>query len=794
MNIFLGAPRFRLGWILVIIAALNGFVWTAVRWSYENSYSHVQITLDYDDTRTMADAYQVPHKTLLTDFRDRGVTSIALYEQSLANLRDNRRIDIVPREEAERLFPQVQWKGLPPAYRDLITTSPENQALLPQIVQHLRLQSQPSLPPREILVRPASPGDVHDTAQYGIVIPASRQLLSDAQMGFDPAQVKLVRDLGMLVTARIPNPVNLNLDRLRMLLDEAQQTGAHVVICSEEEVLGYNSIIKDVAREMRKRELLFGNIEFTKQRGWDDFSRQTEGMLVRVHSVGGDEVAKAKIEMLIDRYARAVKERNIRVAYIRLIRQAKGETEIVQNATAAPAAANSATAAAANGATNSTANNAVTQPGEFQVVTKMTPLEQNLDFVGEISRELKAQPLPIRWLRPGLVMGGATGFHDYPLSVLEPVVHSQRKAKALRALNLFLSGLGAVGGTLLLLNLFFDLRPRAQFWWLVIGVILVAGLSLSPGIGAKLMALQVGCVFSTIGVLWGGLPRLWDERGAVGDRLSVWRVFLEGTWILLKTTLLTMIGPLLIVALLNYWKFFSGADKFLLPKATQLLPILLVGIAFGGEVFPHRVALEGAAPARRRARARLDDALSHPFTARIALVAVVLFILGSLWIARTGNDSGMEISPVELKFRALLERVFVTRPRTKEIFMGMPAMIFAVWLARRRQNFLAIAAVLLATIGQADVLNTFCHIHTPIFYSLLRTIHGVWLGAVMGGVLLWLYSLIEPLLFKPAHATAAVVPPGGDGVAPSDLVLDGTHDGSINGKAPLTESDVAVVK
>jgi hypothetical protein len=117
-------------------------------------------------------------------------------------------------------------------------------------------------------------------------------------------------------------------------------------------------------------------------------------------------------------------------------------------------------------------------------------------------------------------------------------------------------------------------------------------------------------------------------------------------------------------------------------------------------------------------------------------------IVAYIWIARTGNDSGMEISSFELKMRALMEAVFITRPRTKEVFLGHPAMIFAVYFAVRRQWIPAFAAAILVTIGQADMLNSFCHLHTPIFYALLRSIHAVWLGILIGGVALWVYHTL----------------------------------------------------
>lgn len=749
--------RFRLGWILVLVGCLNSLIWAGMRWGYENSKRKVQLTVDYDDTRTLADAYQLPHAELLRRLKARGVRSIGLYDLSLANFRDNGRLTITPREEAERLYPDARWRSYAPAYRFLVTASRENQSLLSGIMPRLVEQAQPSLKPKMVLLHAAqtlpipvattlqaprmsthATAQASSPAQFGILIPASRELISDAQVGFDPAQLKTARDVGLQVTARMSNSLNLNARRVNTLMTDAAAAGATVVIFSEDEVMGYDTLSKEVSRSMREHGLAFGNIEFTKQRGWPDFAKSTEGLIVRVHSVGGDEAAKVKEELLVDRYVRAAKERNIRVAYIRLVRQFKGEA--------------------------------------IEGKPERTALQQNLDFIQKISTELESRQAPA-WLRPSLEMGTAEPFGDYPINRIAARLGDAESAKNLRTAEiiryfaLFLSGLGVVGGTLLLLHLFFDLSRRASTYYTFAGVLLVAGLAASPGLGAKLMALEAGIVFSTIAIMWGGLPQLWEAQRRKGEFASssaadtdrsVGPAFFQGCRILLQTSLLTLIGPLLIIALLNHWKFLSVTDKYLLPKATQMLPLILVGLAFAGEVFPHRVATEGAEAARRRARDLFVKTLRQPFTVRIAVTTALLLFVGSIWIARTGNDSGMEISGVELQFRAILEQLFITRPRTKEIFLGMPALIFAVWFIRQRRWMLAFGAVIIATIGQADLLNSFCHIHTPIFYALLRSIHGVWLGALIGGLALLIYNALELRLGGRMRAVRLAPPPNPD--------------------------------
>ena len=52
--------------------------------------------------------------------------------------------------------------------------------------------------------------------------------------------------------------------------------------------------------------------------------------------------------------------------------------------------------------------------------------------------------------------------------------------------------------------------------------------------------------------------------------------------------------------------------------------------------------------------------------------------------------------------------------------------------AARRQRVLALLLLLGGAIGQVDVLNTFCHAHTPVLLSLLRVVNGLWLGVIAG--------------------------------------------------------------
>lgn len=681
----------------------------------------------------MADGFGMSQEKLLTELSRRGVNSILLYEQTLSSLRDNGRLVIQSREAAEQIYPKAAWAQVPQQYRFLIVS--DDAVLLTQIFP--RLLEQSVVPPR-----PISLG-----GNQGILISNSKQLVGDAQLGFDPQQLALASRLKLIVAARIANPVNLTPKRINQLLDDVKyQAKANVVFMGDDQVVGFESLISPVEREMRKRDLTFTVVEFGKTRGAGDMAMNTEGKMARVHTVLPDEALGAEPELLVDRYVRAAKERNMRVLFLRLMRHQKGEPEAVK-------------------------------PGDLDapLLLEKSAFAQNMELVEKVSSEIKRAPLP--GLRPGLGIGPAQRFGDYPMAQLQASGLPHAVAWAARFEMLFVTGLGVVGMTLLLLNLFFDLRPLIQTRWLIAGIVLVFALSFSAGIGAKILALQAGLVCSTVGMMWGGLPLIWDGLKRPSSSRTPIQITVFAAGVLFRTTLLTLIGGLYVTAFLNNWRYMSKADEYLGEKATQFLPIAIIAFAFAGELFPHRVEAEGAAPGIQRALRRLRGVVARPFTAQTAIYSLVVLAVVYVWMARFGNDSGMQISSFELKTRALLEQVFLTRPRTKEIFLGHPAFLLMIAFLLRRQKLLAFAALLAAIIGQTDVLNTMCHIHTPVFFNLWRSITGVLLGSIIG-----FFALLVALPVLTRFTRPRInAPSNGDGSGPSNGRLENApYAASVN--------------
>ena len=188
------------------------------------------------------------------------------------------------------------------------------------------------------------------------------------------------------------------------------------------------------------------------------------------------------------------------------------------------------------------------------------------------------------------------------------------------------------------------------------------------------------------------------------------------------------------VGLLAERSYMMKVNAFSGVKMAHLLP--LVGLA---------VAMAAGLPMRDRpfSRAKADvmdnvrRILADPvFVWQLAAGFLALGVVGFA-LMRTGNDPGVGVSGLELQFRDVMDKLMMVRPRTKEFMIGHPAFFagIALLLANRRRWGLPLLAF--GLIGQVSMVNTFCHIHTPLAVSVMRAANGLILG-LLAGIVVWL--------------------------------------------------------
>ncbi len=208
-------------------------------------------------------------------------------------------------------------------------------------------------------------------------------------------------------------------------------------------------------------------------------------------------------------------------------------------------------------------------------------------------------------------------------------------------------------------------------------------------------------------------------------RFSLSGLALSTLW---TASLITIVGALIGAGLMADRSFMLGIDRFAGVKLAHLLPLLMALY-----LLMHN-NLQSISSSRRQLWKSLSD---RPLLWGQAGLLGLVAMAGLLYLMRTGNDSGIAVSGVELKARAILEKLLIARPRTKEFLIGHPASLLALGMGslsggdNMRSWLLFIGAV-----GQISLFNSFCHIHTPLSLTLLRSFNGLWLGSLIGMLIL----------------------------------------------------------
>ncbi len=295
--------------------------------------------------------------------------------------------------------------------------------------------------------------------------------------------------------------------------------------------------------------------------------------------------------------------------------------------------------------------------------------------------------------------------------------------------------LGAVLGALAAMVLALDLLGRA------------VGIRMSPRLAGSLVG--AGLVVSAV-MLIAGPDVLWRKLLALGTASTVpvlavaaalprsrgrpAAAALGALWV---ASAVSVAGGLLVAALLSGWEFMMAADSFLGVKVAHLIPVVLVGVVLA--------ALERPPQHWRDGVAQIWAWSSRPLLVRYAIAAMVIGVAAVILLARSGNF-GLPLPAFEERLRTLAEDLLVARPRTKEYLIGHPALLLAAGAAAMRWRMWVVPLAAVGAIGQAGIINSFSHIHTPLIYSAWRTANALVLGSVLGliGFLVLVY-VVAPI-------------------------------------------------
>lgn len=459
-----------------------------------------------------------------------------------------------------------------------------------------------------------------------------------------------------------------------------------VVLFQGPTVLGYPQALGTVASQLAKQDQFFGWVEFDEQDGGATLAAMMTPHVVRVHSIPPEEMVNYDVDGAVARMMRAVRERGIRCIYVRPFVR------------------------------GGVINNTLSKGFRQQLV------DGNKQY--------------FRALRDELI---AAGYHI----TFEPCAPANPPTWLIQLRPLFTTlAVGAVG--IMLFALWLPAWPR-WVWslFLVLTVLKATAAVFIPMVNTAVM-LAAALFFP----LWGFWLALAVYQRMVWER-PAWHPSRLGAAVL---ALLIASGVTILGGIIIHGGMWDAASML---KVTQFrgvtlalaLPVLvLAAYSWQGET------LQSTYDAATRRLADYWQRFLALWQAPIRYgdVAFIFIALGAVAIVllRSGNESPLEMLSIEGWFRDSLEQWFTVRPRTKEL-IGNPLLI-VFFLSLPWRNRLSVLFALAGILGQISILNTFCHLHTPLLLTAERVLIGLALGIASGviwGVVIllcaWVWSRIR---------------------------------------------------
>lgn len=605
-------------WLLVAALVLSTLPALALRHQAEAANRAVSIAVEFSTLRELASAQNLPLPEALIQLRDAGADTLALNERTAGELTSTGEILVAP-------APLSTTGAIRPAFT--ATAPPQTIALVQEAHQ-------------------ARTGTTLPVEPNGSLLVPDPVTFRNLSLGIDEEEARLAAFHSFQIIARHANSPGTTPASIEWTLRRSDLLGANAYLPLGDAVLGDRTLIPATAKLLQNFGILYVGAEFSKTSGESPLAKRLLDQTIRLHAAQAAELARMTPEAIVERYAKAARERNVRVLLLR------------------PA-----------------------------TLAAEAPFDEFRKLVRAVARQLHHDGLAAKNARP------------FP----DPAIPRAATAAvgALVALTCALATLLIVTRKTIAPHNFVALG----------GIALPIGALLLPS--PKILALAAAVLLPCLAYFW------FVQRP---DR-PAWRSYLG-------VSAISLAGGLPVAALLTGQKFMLQLDQFLGVKLAVFFPILVAAVLLA------------------RIQSPLSETAKKPVLWGTLALAIVALAALAFMNARTGNDNPAAVSGLELQLRDLLDAVLFARPRTKEFLIGHPAFVLGLaLLAFLRNNptdsrhYLlrpaALALVAIGAIAQTSVVNTLCHLHTPLLLSLARILTGHILGCIIG---LAVWALVRALL------------------------------------------------
>ncbi len=682
--------------VAIILVGLVCALW--VNWNrhtIEQRNNTVEMAMEYENLRKLAALEGLPEEVVVKQFQDAGINSLMVFDTTLERLSKMGAIKLATGSELRQAEILGNDAGIFASVKDVeenavYIAEGSDKAAFEEVWEDLRTRYGAE---RAKMVSNNPPiiealGSTHLVAEDDYKTPRG---ILQVPLGLSSSEMRKVKDYGFNVIVRPQNFVNVTEEKIDGIFKRIAKADVEVnaYMPAGREVVGYPDKIDYMAKKLDGRKLImlehYTQLQFAKIDGLVPLAEAINYKAARSYVIDSLEQKKITVGEGLRRWALTDEERNVRVNYIRPYLMPQNGQDL---------------------------------------------LAMNLQYVKDIVKNVKARGFEIG--EAGLfeaeestVKNGYTGPY-FPNKIAFVVI-----------------GLAIIASAVIYLAQVVELSNSKQLLlWGVLSAIVAVVLLTGRGLVMR-QALAFGAAVFFPVLSMNVILDIWDR--CKESSASALKVIFSATWQLALAVLMSLVGGMYLAAILADSRFLLEIDIYRGVKLTFIMPLVLMTI-----LYVKRYDMLGVAGCGLKAAiAKVNELLNKPITFKHVALFGVLGIILLYFVARSGHSAGVPVAAIEVKMRLFLEQLMYARPRQKEFMIGHPAFFLAAYAAyHKAPRLIQYALTCGAVIGQASLVQTFCHMRTPVFMSTIRAFDGYAMGAVIGIILVTVVALAMPLLLK----------------------------------------------
>lgn len=259
-------------------------------------------------------------------------------------------------------------------------------------------------------------------------------------------------------------------------------------------------------------------------------------------------------------------------------------------------------------------------------------------------------------------------------------------------------------------------------------------------IAEKGFAFVAAVVFSGLSIYFF-MQKIKVVYGSSKKYSNIW-IMAYSSIILAGSVAISLAGAVFVDSMLADVKYMIEMDIFRGVKFAQILPFGIFLIMF---IIYFMSNDEDSVKSVINTTVRF---LNKEIKIYYGIIAGIIGAAAYVYISRTGHETNIQPSNIEMISRNFMEYVLIARPRTKEFLIAFPAIFGAVFAASKKSEFYTGIFMLAVAMGTSSVINTFSHIRTPIYLSFARTLIAALFGIIIGCILVLICDLCYKLFIK----------------------------------------------